>query len=187
MASDQKNGLRMRLTTYTDYTLRVLMYLSLKHRSGALATGPEIARAYGISRNHLTKIIHELGKRGVIRTVQGRGGGVALAHPPERISIGRIVRDAEADFALVECHVPGSETSCAVWPACHLKTAFRRAVAAFLQELDRVTLADAVSSRTSAARLLGIADSRLPPIVAAGTQSATAAKRRTPSNRRRVS
>lgn len=146
----------MRLTTYTDYTLRVLIFLTLKYRSGEKATIPEIAQAYDISRNHLMKIVHELSQAGFIETVRGRTGGTVLARPPETISVGEVVRFAEEDFALVVCHVEGMESSCAVWQACNLKRVFHRALDAFMTELDKMTLADAVTSQTVAASLLGV-------------------------------
>jgi Rrf2 family nitric oxide-sensitive transcriptional repressor len=146
----------MRLTLYTDYTLRVMIYLTLKHAEGRVATIEEMARAYGISRNHLMKIVHELSQHGFIETTRGRAGGARLARAPQRISVGEIVRMAEKDFAVVACHDSASEPQCAVLPACNLKRALRRAVDAFMRELDRLTLADAVSAPTVAASLLGI-------------------------------
>lgn len=159
----------MRLTTYTDYTLRVLIFLTLKYRTGERATIPEIAQAYGISRNHLMKIVHELSQRGFVETTRGRAGGTTLARPPEAISVGEVVRFAEADFDLVECQSEGKEGNCAVWQACNLKRGFRRALDAFMTELDKMTLADAITSPTVAASLLGVTMSRLQaiPIVAA--------------------
>lgn len=144
----------MRLTMYTDYALRVLIYLTLKYESGEKSTIPEIAQAYGISRNHLMKIVHELSQRGIIETARGRSGGAWLARPPNAISVGDIVRIAEPDFFLVECHEEGKEDNCAVWPACNLKRGFRRALDAFMQELDALTMEDAVSAPTVAAALL---------------------------------
>ena len=150
----------MRLTTYTDYTLRVLIFLTLKYRTGEKATIPEMAEAYGISRNHLMRIVYDLGQRGFIETVRGRSGGTRLARPPETISVGEVVRSTEQDFALVECHVDGMETTCAVSQACNLKRGFRRALDAFMMELDKITMADAVTSQTVASSLLGITTTR---------------------------
>ena len=147
----------MRLTTYTDYTLRVLMYLTLKYESGELVTIDQIATAYAISRNHLTKIVHEMSVQGLLETTRGRSGGMRLARPPEKISIGEIVRWAEDDFALVECHTTGQESSCAIYKACNLKKGFRRALEAFMRELDAMTLKDAVSAPRLAESLLGFA------------------------------
>jgi Rrf2 family nitric oxide-sensitive transcriptional repressor len=146
----------MRLTMYTDYALRVLIYLALKYRSGEKATIQEIAQSYGISRNHLMKIVNEFSQRGIIETVRGRAGGAWLARPPGSISIGEVVRSAEEDFALVECHEQGKEANCAVFEACNLKRGFRRALDAFMQELDKMTLEDAVSAPGVAASLLHV-------------------------------
>lgn len=146
----------MRLTAYTDYTLRVLMYLSLRYESGGLATIEEIAAAYDISRNHLMKIVHQMAGAGLLDTVRGRSGGVRLARDPSTISVGMVVRLAENDFALVECFEPGKESCCAISPACNLTRGLRRALDAFMLELDRLTLRDAVSAPSVAAELLGI-------------------------------
>lgn len=157
----------MRLTTYTDYTLRVMLFLTVKHRTGEKATIPEMADAYGVSRNHLMKIVHELSRHGFVETIRGRAGGTVLARPPEAISVGEIVRFAEEDFALVECHVEGAQVNCAVWEACNLKRGFRRALDAFMMELDSMTLADAVTSTSVASSLLGLspASTRTIPMV----------------------
>jgi Rrf2 family nitric oxide-sensitive transcriptional repressor len=150
----------MKLTVYTDYTLRVLMYLSLRHESGALTTIEEIAAAYDISRNHLMKIVHQMGAAGLLETVRGRSGGVRLARDPAAISIGMVVRLAEGDFSLVECFEAGKENCCTISPACNLTRGLRRALDAFMFELDRMTLRDAVAAPSVAASLLGIDDSQ---------------------------
>lgn len=144
----------MRLTVYTDYSLRVLIYLALAWRSGRLATIPEIAAAYGISRHHLMKIVHDLGRAGFVQTVQGRGGGLRLARAPEQIHVGAVVRQAEPDFGLVECHREGEHTQCVVWPVCRLEVGFHRALEAFMRELDAISLADAVRPASTARTLL---------------------------------
>ena len=169
----------MRLTVHTDYTLRVLIYLTLKYRSGEKSTIPEIAGAYGISRNHLMKIIHELAQGGFIETAQGRSGGAWLARAPTSISVGDVVRFSEPDFAIVECHVAGQESDCAVWEACNLKRGFRRALDAFMSELDRMTLDDAVA-RSRAALQLGVdkRGRRVIPIAAPSATEVPAASRR---------
>ncbi len=147
----------MRLTLYTDYTLRVLMYLALKQRDGdGLATVDEIATAYGISRHHLTKIVQELGQQGFIDTLRGRSGGMRLARPAPEISIGAVVRMAEKDFAVVACHDETVPHGCAVFPACRLKRRLARAVEAFLAELDSMTLNEAIGAPAQAAVLLGL-------------------------------
>ncbi|WP_310627880.1 Rrf2 family transcriptional regulator [Limnohabitans sp.] len=146
----------MRLTTYTDYTLRVAMYLTLKYDSGELVTIDQIASAYGISRNHLTKIVHEMRGQGLIETTRGRSGGMRLARAPGAITIGEIVRWAEDDFALVECHTSGLDSSCVVFQTCNLQRGFRQALQAFMRELDAMTLLDAVTSPRTAKTFLGI-------------------------------
>jgi len=150
----------MRLTVYTDYTLRVMMYLALKYPDRGVATINDIATAYGISRNHLTKIIHELSQVGLIETARGRAGGARLARPPEQISVGEIVRVAEKDFAVVRCHDMSVAHDCAIFPACNLRRRLHRAVDAFLHELDTMTLREAIAAPTVAATVLGMAGRR---------------------------
>lgn len=152
----------MRLTVYTDYTLRVMIYLALKFEGGEVATIDEMARAYGISRSHLMKIVNELSHNGFIETARGRAGGARLARSPNQISLGEVVRMAEKDFAVVQCHDVGLEAGCAVFQACNLKRGLRRAVDAFMHELDKMTFADAVSAPTVAASLLGIGNEPVP-------------------------
>lgn len=146
----------MRLTVYTDYTLRVMMYLAVSYPRGEVVTIVEIARAYGISRSHLMKIVNELSQNGFVDAVRGRSGGVRLARPPGDISVGALVRMAEKDFAAVPCHEEGTESHCAILPACNLKRAMRRAVDAFLQELDQTSLAETIAAPSVAATLLNI-------------------------------
>lgn len=163
----------MRLTAFTDYTLRVLMYMALKYESTELATIEEISRSYNISRNHLMKIVHQLSINGLITTSRGRAGGARLARAPNEISVGQVVRLCEPDFALVECHEDGSQHACVMWQACNLKSAFRRAVDAFLLELDKMTLSDAITRPTVAASLLGLRmkESNFIPIKPAALES----------------
>lgn len=132
----------MRLTNYTDYSLRVLIYLAVKD-SNEKSTITEITEAYQISRNHLTKVIHQLGKIGVITTTRGRGGGITLAKSPEEIVIGEIVRETEEDFHLVECFKEGN-TNCILTPVCGLKRVLSEALGAYLTVLDKYTIADIV-------------------------------------------
>lgn len=141
----------MRLTTYTDYGLRLLMYVGLKN--GELATIEEVAGAYGISRNHLMKVAYHLGLHGYLETVRGRGGGLRLAQPPERIRIGDVVRRMEDDFAMVECFDPAENTCCIV-RACRLKGILGEALKAYLAVLDKYTLADITRYNAPLARAL---------------------------------
>ena len=152
----------MRLTVYTDYTLRVMIYLTLKYRGGEVATIDEMAQAYGVSRSHLMKIVNELSQSGFIETTRGRSGGARLARSPNQISLGEVVRMAEKDFAVVQCHDIAFESGCAVFQACNLKRGMRRAVDAFMHELDKMTFEDAVSAPTVAASLLGLGDEPVP-------------------------
>ncbi|HVZ06693.1 Rrf2 family transcriptional regulator [Rhodopila sp.] len=128
----------MRLTAFSDYSLRTLIYLAVRGQS----TIAEVSRVYGISETHLNKVIHQLGIAGEIETVRGRGGGIRLARPPAAINVGAVVRRTE-DFALVPC-LEGAV--CLIAPACMLQTALKEAMAAFLAVLDRYTIADLVSS-----------------------------------------
>lgn len=130
----------MRLTLYTDYSLRVLIYLASKPNE-ELSNVKEIAEAYDISKNHLMKVIHELGKMGVIETIRGRNGGIRLAQPPASISIGAVVRKTEDDFHLVECFNPEGN-NCVITAACGLKHVLFQALQAYLDVLDQYTLAD---------------------------------------------
>ncbi|MDX8291238.1 Rrf2 family transcriptional regulator [Metabacillus indicus] len=142
----------MRLTNYTDYSLRVLIYLASKEK-GELSNIKEIAEAYRISKNHLMKVTYELGKMKVIETVRGRGGGIRLALSPEEINIGAIVRQTEDDFNLVECFDP-ERNMCAISPACKLKGVLHKALRAYLEVLDGYTLADLVQNKSMLSELL---------------------------------
>jgi Rrf2 family nitric oxide-sensitive transcriptional repressor len=142
----------VQLTRYSDYSLRVLIYLALAPER--LVTIEEIARSYGISKAHLMKVVHQLGLRGYVETVRGRRGGLRLARPPEAIGVGDVVRASEASFDLVECFDPAS-SRCAIQPACGLRSVLGEALGAFLEVLDRYTLVDLVARRRkSLARLL---------------------------------
>lgn len=144
----------MRLTRYTDYALRTLIYVGLHEPEQSSIAA--IARAYGISENHLTKVVHQLGRLGLIRTIRGRGGGLRLAKPPGEIVVGAVVRQTEDDLALVECFGGGS---CAITAPCRLRRVLGEALAAFLAVLDRYTLADLLGSPDgdAIAQILGLA------------------------------
>jgi Rrf2 family nitric oxide-sensitive transcriptional repressor len=129
----------VQLTRFTDYSLRILMYLGT--RPDAQATVATLAEAHGISRHHLTRVVHQLGLKGYLETVRGKGGGFRLARAPEQIRIGELVRDTETLFELAECFRPGGDT-CRLLPACALKPVLAEAGHAFLATLDRYTLAD---------------------------------------------
>ena len=130
----------MRVTTFTDYAFRVLMYLALQGERRA--TVDEIAHAYGISVNHLTKVVHQLGRSGWVQTVRGKGGGMRLAHPPDKINLGAVVRSMESDFQLTECFGTGNQ--CSLTGSCRLTGIVQEALQGFLKAFDSHTLADIV-------------------------------------------
>lgn len=131
----------MRLAEYTDYTLRVLMYCAARPQQ--LVTISELAERHEVSRNHLMKIVTDLGRQGVLETTRGRGGGLRLLKDPSKIRIGDVVRASETDFRLVECFDPGTN-QCTLTPSCRLKGLFNAALRAYFRELDGMTLADMV-------------------------------------------
>ncbi|MFI4896775.1 MAG: RrF2 family transcriptional regulator [Phycisphaerales bacterium JB059] len=137
----------MRLTDRTDYALRVLMVLASSERRH---TVPELAKAFGVSAHHLTKVVQSLQTEGWVRTTPGRAGGAELDASPASLSVGRVVRAMEPDLNLVECLQ--EQGHCPLAGPCRLAGALRHARRAFLAELDRVTLADLVDGR--GARLL---------------------------------
>ncbi|MCA1060025.1 Rrf2 family transcriptional regulator [Rossellomorea aquimaris] len=134
----------MRLTLYTDYSLRVLIFLASKPKE-ELSNIKEIADAYSISKNHLMKVTYELGKMGMIETIRGRNGGIKLAKSPEDINIGKLVRLTEEDFHLVECF-DSKNNSCIITPVCGLKHVLGKALNAYLSVLDEYTLADLIQN-----------------------------------------
>lgn len=142
----------MRLTLYTDYSLRVLLYLGAK-KPDELSTIKDISDAYGVSKNHLMKVTHELGKMGYIETTRGRGGGIRLAMQPEEINIGKLVRQTEEDFYLVDCFNPES-VGCVISPVCNLKGALNKALHAYIAVLDEYHLSDFLTSKEKLAALL---------------------------------
>ncbi len=131
----------MRLTTLSDYSMRVLMYLA--HNPDRLCTIAEIAQAYRISEAHLMKVTHQLGLARFVETVRGKGGGMRLAAPAARINLGTVVRAIEPDFALVECFDTGNR--CALTGYCRLAGIVAGALDAFLANLSRYTVADLVA------------------------------------------
>ena len=133
----------MRLTLYTDYSLRVLLYLA--SREGQTVTISELAGFYKVSRNHLVKVVHELGLNGYIQTTRGKNGGIRLNKPAAEIVIGEVVRKTEPDFDLLECFNPAIN-QCVISRACDLKSVLYEARASFLSVLDKYTLADAATS-----------------------------------------
>lgn len=145
----------MRLTAYTDYSLRVLIFLGL--HTNRLSTIQEIAKSYNISKNHLMKIVHQMGQAGIVTTVRGRNGGLKLAKSPEDISIGDVVRLMEPDFHIVECFNPESD-SCQISNVCGLKSILNNALQSYYVELDNYTLADVIRPGASLRMALSLDD-----------------------------
>lgn len=133
----------MHITRYTDYSLRVLIYLAV--RQERLVTIQEIAESYDISRNHLMKVVHQLNRKGYIETVRGKSGGMRMHRHPNTINLGVLVRETEQDLSIVECHSSGDQ--CVISPVCGLKNVFAEALDAFLGVLDNYTLDDILPDR----------------------------------------
>jgi Rrf2 family nitric oxide-sensitive transcriptional repressor len=131
----------MRLTRFTDYSLRALMYLG--RHEGSLVSIADVAHAYRIKENHLSKVVAHLARIGLIETLRGRGGGIRLARPRSQIRVGEVIRGTE-DIAVVECF---ASDACPLIGACRLAPAIQQALDAFLAVLDRYTLNDLVAIR----------------------------------------
>lgn len=143
----------MQLTRYTDYSLRTLIYLGA---SGKSTTISEVAEAYGISRNHLVKVVHNLGKLGYIETSRGKSGGIRLAMAPEEINIGKVAREVEPTLEVVECF-SAEANRCPIAPVCGLKGMLHEATEAFFKVLEGYRLSDIVGgSRRDLLTLLGV-------------------------------
>jgi Rrf2 family nitric oxide-sensitive transcriptional repressor len=148
-----KGDLRVRLTQFSNFSVRVLMYAGLN--DGRLSAVPEMARAYGVSYDHLKKAATELCRLGYLETVRGRGGGFRLAMHPETIRIGEVIRQTEGDVRLVECFDAAVNT-CPLIGLCQLRVALHEALAAFFAVLDRYTLADFIRSPEQLSPVLGL-------------------------------
>lgn len=152
----------MRLTNWSDYTLRVLMYCAACAQREQPATVSEIAEAHGISRSHLTKIVMTLSGMGLLETTRGRGGGLRLLRPAKDIVLGDVIRHTETDFTLVECFDKALNT-CKLDGHCRLKGTLRKALEAYLQVLDGVTLADLIAPMPTASGTKASARIKLVP------------------------
>lgn len=131
----------MQLTRYSDYSLRVLIFTSLKE-DGTRITVSDIATHFDISRNHLLKVVHHLSKLGFLHTTRGKGGGIALGLPAAEINIGEVIRKVEANLDVIDCNQP----PCPIQPACKLKGVLNEATRAFMSVLDQYTLADMINN-----------------------------------------
>ncbi len=149
----------MKLTTFTDYSLRVLIYLAAE--PGRRATIAEIAGAFQVSENHLTKVVHFLGQSGWLATVRGKGGGLGLACAPAEIGVGEVVRRTEGAALPAECFDRASNT-CSIARICRLHGVLQEAADAFHAVLDRYTLEDLVHNRAALSRMLFIGRARTP-------------------------
>lgn len=141
----------MRLTNFTDYSLRVLMYLAAD--PDRRATIAEIASAFNISRNHLMKVVQFLGQEGLLSNVRGRSGGIELGRPPQDINIGAVVKAAEGDAVPAECFDRKTNT-CGITKVCRLRGVLEEAVDAFQAVLDKYTLADLLVNQKALAKIL---------------------------------
>ena len=158
----------MRLTSFSDYTLRVLIYLALNQ--DRLATIQSIAESYGISENHLMKVVHHLSKTGVIESVRGKGGGIRLARPADSIHLGAVIRSAEGDVPIVECM--GEDNHCRITRSCTLAGILSGAFENLYAYLDRYTLADLAKRPAPLLRQLNIQPLVQVPLRAAPKKSA---------------
>ena len=149
----------MKLTAFTDYALRTLIYLAT--RPERRATIAEVAVAFEVSEHHLTKVVHFLGKCGWLANVRGRGGGLALAADVDTIVIGDVVRQTEGQALPAECF-SADGGHCSIAPVCRLRGVFGEAVQAFYAVLDRHTLADVVRNRQALSRILFVDRSERP-------------------------
>ncbi len=131
----------MRLSVFSDYSMRVLMYAAVKGEE--LSTTKEVGEYFKISYNHLVKVVHKLSSVGLIDVQQGRGGGFRLAKSPESIHLGDVVRLMEPDFFMVECHNK-AENKCVITPFCRLKGVIDQGLNVFVARLDQSTIADMV-------------------------------------------
>lgn len=150
----------MRLTTFSDYSLRVLIFLGVHDES--LATVGQIAQAYGISANHLTKVVHFLAQTGYIETTRGKGGGMRLRRAPEKINLGELMRRTEDNQHLVECF-DRQASACRIESSCVLSGLLARALEAFFRSLDAYTLADLLVPKARLAKILVLSDRRTSP------------------------
>ncbi|MDK9696525.1 MAG: Rrf2 family transcriptional regulator [Siculibacillus sp.] len=158
----------MRLTSYSNYTLRILMIAAV--RSPDLTTVQDVADAFGISKAHLVKCVHRLGLWGYIETVRGNGGGFRLTRPSATISLGEVIRRTEDGFSLVECFDPASD-ACPLVRRCRLRPALLRSTEAFLDALDEMTLAEISDNGDE---LLDVLDLAAPDASACRAAAATA-------------
>ncbi|RYH32901.1 MAG: Rrf2 family transcriptional regulator [Alcaligenaceae bacterium] len=142
----------MKLTDYTDYSLRVLIHVAV--HPDEPVTIQQISDAFGISRNHLVKIVQHLGQVGLLQTTRGRTGGIRLGRPASAINLGEVVRTTEPDFGMVECF--RDDNQCVITRVCGLKGILHQALKAYLDVLDGYTLQDLVERPAAIHRVLSV-------------------------------
>ncbi len=148
----------MRITAYSNYALRTLMYAALK--GDELSRVKDIAEAYNISKAHLVKCVHQLGQWGYLDNYRGRNGGFKLAKLPKDITVGEVLRKTEDGFDLVECFVPAT-SNCPLTGLCQLSLTFHKALAAFLEVVDDVTIEDLVVGRKELMQALDLTPEKI--------------------------
>jgi len=141
----------MQLTQFTDYSLRMLIYVAV--RNGKTCTITEIAESYNISRNHLMKVTHRLSQLGILKTLRGKGGGLLLNADPEKLNLGELIVKLEPNFFIVECF-DTTNGKCAIAPVCKLKHILHEATNNFIQTLQKYTLQDVIRNRTELTQIL---------------------------------
>jgi Rrf2 family transcriptional regulator, nitric oxide-sensitive transcriptional repressor len=163
----------MRLTTFTDYTLRVLIFLGVKYRldENALSNIGEISLAYDISENHLMKAVHQLALTDWVISVRGRNGGIRLNLAPDKIIIGEVVRRMEDNFFMAECF-DKANNQCVITSCCQLKHVLASALAAYMAQLDRATLDDLLPKQAALSKNLGV--KQVVPVAAINARRASA-------------
>ena len=142
----------MKLSSFSDYSLRVLIYLGLQ--PDRLATVGEITAAFDLSRGHLMKVVHQLGKAGYLETVRGKGGGIRLGRTPEDIVLGQVIRHTEGLIELVECF--SGESHCRIQPACRLRAILAEALGAMFRVLDAGNLGDLLRQPEGLESIIGL-------------------------------
>ncbi len=140
----------MRLTRFSDYSLRVLIYLAVREEKSSIA---EVSRSFKVSENHLMKVVHRLSTLGYIQSTRGKKGGIELGMDPKKINLGKIIVELEPDFDIAECFNAAGD-ACRISPVCRLKNFFDKAKKAFLKALAKYSLADVVKNRTQLVNLI---------------------------------
>lgn len=148
-----RNCETMEIRAYSDYSIRVLIQAALRRPDRV--TVDEVTATYGISRHHLVKIVHDLGRNGYLATRRGIGGGFTLARPPEEIRLGEVIRMGEKSDKVIDCF-DAADRKCRLLPCCRLKSALDEAAAAFFAVLDGYTLADLIAQPSQMRSVLGL-------------------------------